>query len=197
MLPFQDNFNIELHTPKLILRVANSNLIPNIVDYCIRNKEHFSEHLVDDQEIFFSSDYQTEKLWFEFNEMLEGRGIRFYIFLKEKADENMIIGDVSLSHISLFGTQSGILGYKIDKDYAGKGLMKEALECAIKYIFQELVLHRIVCYIEPSNIPSLKLCEKLGFVQETLLKEFILINSVWLDHYQYSLINPISSFDNK
>jgi len=36
------------------------------------------------------------------------------------------------------------LGYKIDHAYEGKGLMYEALEVAIRYIFEELRLHRIM-----------------------------------------------------
>ena len=39
--------------------------------------------------------------------------------------------------------KSGIIGYSIDKDFQGKGYMKEAVMLVLKYAKEELDLHRI------------------------------------------------------
>ena len=60
--------------------------------------------------------------------------------------------------------------------------MHEALERSIRYVFEELTLHRIMSNYMPVNTRSAKVLERLGFEKEGYAKNYLLINDRWEDH---------------
>ena len=72
----------------------------------------------------------------------------------------------------------------------GQGYISEALEKSIELIFSEYNLHRIEAPVMPKNIPSIKVLDKLGFVEEGMTKKMLKVNGEWEDHIRYSLLNP-------
>jgi ribosomal-protein-alanine N-acetyltransferase len=60
--------------------------------------------------------------------------------------------------------------------------MFEALEASIKYVFEELGIHRIMANYMPINARSAKLLYRLGFIIEGYAKNYLLINDQWEDH---------------
>jgi RimJ/RimL family protein N-acetyltransferase len=54
------------------------------------------------------------------------------------------------------------LGYRLKKEYWGKGYATEAAFACIRYGFEKLGIRRIVGRAEPDNIASCKLLEKCG-----------------------------------
>lgn len=110
----------------------------------------------------------------------EGEAVRFFIRIKEKPDQ--IIGLCNFTQIFYGPFQACYLGYKIDREYEGKGLMFEALQASIRYIFEEVGLHRIMACYMPSNLRSAKLLQRLGFVVEGYARNYLLINNRWEDH---------------
>ena len=64
------------------------------------------------------------------------------------------------------------LGYELNSSYQGKGLMTEALEAVLGFIFRESVINRVEAYVEPQNTASQKLLEKVGFTKEGNLRQF-------------------------
>jgi ribosomal-protein-alanine N-acetyltransferase len=99
---------------------------------------------------------------------------------------------ISLSGISWGAFRSAHLGYKLDRRRVGQGLMREALEKVITYVFQERGLHRIEANIMPRNSRSLALVEALGFVSEGLARRYLNINGVWEDHVHMVILNEPS-----
>ena len=81
------------------------------------------------------------------------------------------------------------MGYNLAEAQQGKGYMTEAVRVAIKYVFEELNLHRVMANYMPHNQRSGNLLKRLGFVVEGYAKEYLLINGRWEDHIQTSLIN--------
>lgn len=63
------------------------------------------------------------------------------------------------------------LGYDLSSAYWGKGIMKEVASCIIQFGFEQMKLNKIEAKIEPDNQASIRLVEKLGFVQEGLLRQ--------------------------
>lgn len=55
------------------------------------------------------------------------------------------------------------IGYALSPDYWGNGFMKEALCESIKFAFEKSGLHSIEANVNPGNLSSIKLLEKLGF----------------------------------
>jgi [ribosomal protein S5]-alanine N-acetyltransferase len=63
--------------------------------------------------------------------------------------DNKIIGVANLSQIFYRAFQNAYLGYYVDVDFAGQGLMSEGVRLAIDYAFYTLALHRLAININP------------------------------------------------
>ncbi len=118
-----------------------------------------------------------------------GNAVRFFIF--DKQDPTKIIGCCNFTHIVRGPLQACYLGYKMDFAYCGRGLMFQALQAAISYMFNELNLHRIMANYIPENHRSAKILKRLGFTIEGTAKEYLYINHTWEDHILTALINPL------
>ncbi len=62
------------------------------------------------------------------------------------------------------------IGYILRRDAWGKGYAREAAERVIQYGFEELGLRRIFADVDPDNIASVALLEKMGFMREGCLR---------------------------
>jgi ribosomal-protein-alanine N-acetyltransferase len=58
------------------------------------------------------------------------------------------------------------LGYELDPDFQGKGIMSEALKKIIEFGFQEIELDAIEAYTHKNNNDSTKLLQKYNFKQD-------------------------------
>jgi len=121
-------------------------------------------------------------------ELEDGMAIRFLLISREQP-EGEIIGFYNFSQIFRGPFQACYLGYQLDGSHEGKGLMSEAIQRAVKYMFEEQNLHRIMANYMPSNIRSAKLLQNLGFIIEGKAKNYLLINGQWEDHILTSLTN--------
>jgi [ribosomal protein S5]-alanine N-acetyltransferase len=63
------------------------------------------------------------------------------------------------------------LGYMLGRKYWGRGLAREAATLAIDHAFGTLGLRRLEADIDPRNVASAKLLERLGFQKEGVLRE--------------------------
>jgi RimJ/RimL family protein N-acetyltransferase len=63
------------------------------------------------------------------------------------------------------------IGFALQRDYWGQGLMQETLQVFLAWCFDELQLRRIEADVDPDNSAALRLLEKLGFEREGLLRE--------------------------
>lgn len=55
------------------------------------------------------------------------------------------------------------LGWGIGTDFHGQGLAREALDAALAWADAEMKAPRTVCMINPTNAPSLKLADRVGY----------------------------------
>lgn len=181
----ENNLQILLNTPRLILRLPNENDSVQFQDFEERNIGHMSpwRSATGEQR----KDHKAQLIQWE-QEFKEGKSIRFLLFLKENP-EGAIIGFCNFSQIFRGPFQACYLGYHIDSTFQGKGLMSEAVTKATEYMFEIQNLHRIMANYMPSNERSARLLHKLGFVVEGHAKKYLLINGRWEDHILTSLTN--------
>lgn len=178
-----------LTTPRLHLRLldpADSGLVTH---YLLRNRAHFSGAgpLVSDE--YFTEDFQRRRLTRELEMSEEGTLYRLWIYRGDGDIADGPIGDISLSHIVRGIMHSCFVGYKLDHEQCGQGLMTEALGAAIDFAFDRLHLHRIEANIMPRNTASQRVVEKLGFVREGCSSKYLMINGCWEDHFRYAKVN--------
>lgn len=111
----------------------------------------------------------------------------WYQFLIIKKDHNKLIGDIG-GHFLDVDKKQVKLGCTLDKDYQGKEYATEALREIINYLFHDLEKRRIVTSIDPRNIKSISLVERLGFRKEAHFRKSLLINGEWVDDLVYAIL---------
>lgn len=104
-------------------------------------------------------------------------------------DTNTLIGVININNILLGGIGSASLGYCGDKLHAGQGLMAEAMDLVLEYAVENIGLHRLEANIQPENIPSLKLVQKVGFRREGFSPKYLQIGGKWCDHERWAILD--------
>ncbi|MDT0554285.1 GNAT family N-acetyltransferase [Urechidicola vernalis] len=101
--------------------------------------------------------------------------------------------DNSVGMIDLFNFEpkhrrvgTGIL---IDPKYWNKGFASEAIALISKFVFQNLDVHQIYANIGDSNVSSIKLFEKNGFIKSGTKKDWNFTNGKFENELLYQLIN--------
>lgn len=106
------------------------------------------------------------------NYHLEDAGCRWGIF--DKVDQSFM-GTCGFHYLRK--TEKGIVaefGYDLGTQYWGKGYMFEVLNSLIDYGFKEMNLETIDATVDPNNIKSIKLLERLKFHQLEVLVDNLL-----------------------
>src|SRR5271155_1562190 len=132
-----------LETKNLILTSPSLEDFSSIMDFEIRNQNHLKQW--ESTSLGENTSFQEavrKRLENWLTDFTEGKAVRFLMRMKDKPAE--IIGFCHFTQIFYGAFRACYLGYKIDYQYEGKGLMFEALEASIRYIFEELGLHRIM-----------------------------------------------------
>jgi len=173
-------------TKRLILRIADENDIDALMDFAARNLDHFQAWMPESAlrptkeslSIAISERHEAARL---------DRGYRFHLFDRDHPDK--VIGLCSVADVRRGVIQQCVLGYAIDKDHQGKGLMKEAVAAAIRFAFDDLDLHRIEGSYMPNNHASAAILKSFGFEQQGFFKKYLFLNGAWQDHVVTFLIN--------
>ena len=107
----------------------------------------------------------------------------FQLVIIEK-ESNKIIGDLGIHFIGDDGFQCE-LGCTLSKKHQGKGFATDAMKITINYLFNVLNKHRIIGSVDPDNMDSIRLLERLNFRKEAHFKESLLISGEWVDDIRY------------
>ena len=107
-----------------------------------------------------------------------------------RTDTKAIVGAINLNNIVRGSFLSASLGYYVGAPYAGQGLMREGLTLVCQHAFERLGLHRLEANIQPDNIPSLRLVERCGFINEGLSERYLFIAGEWRDHERWAIVHP-------
>jgi ribosomal-protein-alanine N-acetyltransferase len=118
-------------------------------------------------------------------EMARDEAYSFFIFREE---DDALMGGLSFGHVRRGVSQAATLGYWMGEPYAGKGHMTRAVRAACAYAFDKRGFHRIEAACLPTNEPSKRLLERVGFKQEGYARSYLNINGQWRDHLLYALL---------
>jgi len=119
-------------------------------------------------------------------EARQGTEFSFLIFLVE-GDGERLVGGLTLSNIRRRAAQYVNLGYWMGCDYAGRGIMTQAVGLTVPFVFDTLGLHRIHAATLPGNKASRRVLEKNGFREEGYAENYLQIDGVWADHVLFGL----------
>lgn len=186
--------NFEHTTDRLTLRVLTAADAEKTLRFYQENRQIFEKYEPLEGDSFFTLSHQQTLLNYEYQLILKRQMIRFWIFKKE--DPSQIIGTISFHHIMPKIYASAQVGYKMDHHFWQKGYCYEALTTAMKLVAADLKIHRFEALVLPDNLPSIRLLEKAGFEQEGLLRDKVLLQNVWRDHFLYTRIMSSPASDD-
>ncbi len=112
----------------------------------------------------------------------EGLGMPFAIEV-----DGRFAGQVTVNNIVRGSAQFASVGYWLDHDAAGRGVMPTAVALVIDHCFRSAGLHRIEVAIRPENSNSLRVVEKLGIREVGYAPRFLHIDGAWRDHRIYAI----------
>ena len=92
------------------------------------------------------------------------------------------VGQVTVNNIVRGSAQFGSIGYWLDSEVAGRGVMPTAVALVIDHCFTAARLHRVEIAIRPENTNSLRVVEKLGLREVGFAPLFLHIDGAWRDH---------------
>jgi len=96
-------------------------------------------------------------------------------------------GQLTVGNIIWGSARSGSVGYWIDQEFAGRGVIPTALAMAMDHCFGVVGLHRVEATIRPENRASRRVVEKLGFHEEGIRRRSLHVDGAWRDHICYAL----------
>jgi [ribosomal protein S5]-alanine N-acetyltransferase len=165
---------------KVSLKLLTPEDSKDILDYCIRNKEHLAPYEPLRDESFYTLEEQRRILIEEYKQYLNGTSLNCGIYKQDK-----LIGKIRLSNIIYGGFKNCFLGYSIDEKEQGRGNMKEAVSLIVDYAFEEMELHRVEASTLTDNYKSQGVLKGCGFEELGISKEYLYINGGWRDHINF------------
>ena len=96
-------------------------------------------------------------------------------------------GQVTVNNIVRGSALFASVGYWLDREYAGRGVMPRAVAMVIDHCFTAAGLHRIEIAIRPENSNSLRVVEKLELREVGYAPRYLHIDGAWRDHRLYAV----------
>lgn len=97
------------------------------------------------------------------------------------------IGRCGLLPWTIEGQAEVEIAYLLDKAFWKQGLATEAAQGILRYGFEKLHLSRLICMIDPENIASQRVAEKIGMTFEKQVDEY---EGDHLPFLIYSIVQP-------
>jgi ribosomal-protein-alanine N-acetyltransferase len=131
-----------------------------------------------------SIDVAREKISCDLKAMATGEYLQLGI---ERLEDAQLLGKCALFNFVAQSKRADV-GYGIACDSWGHGVMQEALRALLGFGFSELGLNRVEADIDPRNLRSAKLLERLGFKQEGYLRERWIVGEEVSDSAVFGLL---------
>ncbi|MFH4966425.1 GNAT family protein [Gaetbulibacter sp. M235] len=167
-----ENIKLELTSEKYATSLYN------VID---NNREHLSEFLPWIENMQCVEDFRN---YLQNCEHLykENKEVSFIILLNENP-----VGRIGLHHLNL-QNKIGSIGYWIDKNSEGQGIITKSCIELINYGFQKINLNRIEIKASVRNIKSQAIPIKLKFKKEGVLRQAEFVNNEFIDLFIYSML---------
>lgn len=176
----------QYETRRLLLRILDEGDAAAVLDFYKSGDAYFGKMEPERCGNFFTEHYQSCQLQYEADGFIAERSARYYMFIKTAPDK--IIGTVALRNMVKGNFYSCTIGYKMGPQYIGMGLCTEAVDCITRAAFRDSGMHRIVAYVQPDNIASIKVLEHCGYGFEGVARDYVRPGGKWHDHAIYSKI---------
>jgi len=154
IIKMKDESVIIAETPRVIIR-----------HFCTENFADLAPILANPEVMKYSlagvlSSNQTRKFIQKMLCRYESEGYGYYAIIDRH--NTQLIGYCGLLFCLIEGSRKVEIGYRLDPHYWQKGLATEAATAVRDYAFNQLSLNDLIALIQPKNIASIKVAEKIG-----------------------------------
>jgi RimJ/RimL family protein N-acetyltransferase len=141
-------------TDRLLIREITLSDVPRL--YELYEDESITKYMEPlfpqiEQEFVYTKDY--------INNIYKFYGYGMWVIVEKSS--SLVIGRVGLENREGFDGLE--LGFMLGVDYQHKGYAYEACNAVLRYAVTELGQSNFCAYVDENNVPSIKLCLKLGF----------------------------------
>jgi RimJ/RimL family protein N-acetyltransferase len=99
-----------------------------------------------------------------------------------------LVGDMVL-HLLSQEHSTAEIGFIVHPDHQGHGYATEAARPLLKLAFEDVQVHRVIGRVEPRNVASARVLEKLGMRQEAHLIENEFVKGEWQSELIYAMLD--------
>jgi [ribosomal protein S5]-alanine N-acetyltransferase len=111
-----------------------------------------------------------------------GVALPFAVTVDERFAGHVMVGNVVREPLL-----SAYVGYWVDAELAGGGVITAAVALVVDHCFGPVGLHRLEATVRPENGASLRVLAKLGFRQEGVFRRYLDVDGGWRDHECFAL----------
>ncbi|GAA2516825.1 GNAT family N-acetyltransferase [Rarobacter incanus] len=101
--------------------------------------------------------------------------------------DGALAGQIMVGSLEYGSQLSGVIGYWVSQEVAGRGIAPLATGMLIDFLLGEYGLHRIEICIRPENAASLRVVAKLGLRSEGIRPRLVFIAGQWRDHIVFAI----------
>jgi RimJ/RimL family protein N-acetyltransferase len=169
-----------IRTERLLLRPLHQADLPHMQQYATRPEFYHYLPIVEQTP-------DTVAAFLE-QQLAETKEIekQHWVFAVEPHGAGHLIGTVRLGITKDYRTAD--IGYGLNGDFQRLGYMTEAVRAVLNFGFGELGLHRIWATTDVENVASCRVLEKVGMIQEGLLRQDKLVRGQWRDSFLYAVL---------
>jgi RimJ/RimL family protein N-acetyltransferase len=171
---------LPIRTPRLVVRAMERRDVTRFTAY--RNDPEVARY--QDWELPYTRDHAHALL-----DSLEGVAGPLpdeWVQLAIEDADGVLVGDLAvwLDHTA----ELAMIGYTLAPDSQGRGYATEAVGAVVDRLFEHLGLHRVAATLDPANLASARLLERLGFRYEGRGIAAAQVRGEWLDDDRYAVL---------
>ncbi|WP_294241641.1 GNAT family protein [uncultured Chryseobacterium sp.] len=171
---------MQVYTERLLLRDMTIEDAPAIFDYRSDAEANTFQSWIP------TSLKEVENFILRNHKEFNQRESWYQILITDK-ETKAVIGDIGIHFFGNENTQAE-LGITLNKDFQGKGFAAEALKGIISLLFTDFRKHRIMASVDPDNLNSIKLMERVGFRKEGHFVKSLFWKNRWVDDIIYAIL---------
>jgi len=177
----------DIRTASGHIRLISTSDVTELADYYARNRTHFAPWEPKRSANFYEYEQMLDRILEAEGQFHADKQVKLGVFCHTT---QRMIASIDFSQIVRGPMQACFVGYSIDAQKQGQGLMQEFMPHCLGYMFNAFNIHRIMATHMINNERSGRLLEALGFEKEGYAKSYLNISGTWEDHVLTALVNP-------
>jgi RimJ/RimL family protein N-acetyltransferase len=106
-----------------------------------------------------------------------------------ETQEGVAIGQIDYYDLDWQARSAWISIMLGEREYWSGGYGSDAMRTLLRYLFEQLALHRLVLTVHASNTRAQRSYRKNGFVEEGVLRDWAFFNGAWVDGILMSVLD--------